>query len=190
MKSESFHKAVSLIFSPVFTCLYVASVFSFFSPVGLGSLTSVYSFSIGFLFFWVVPTIGIYICSGKKWNIFERRKRNRPYTVAVSGYALASLIFWYFGTQAMLVLSISYLAFMSFLMIVNFRWKISAHTAGVAGPVTALTYVFGLEFSFLYLFVPVVAYSRHRLKSHDFSQLAVGAVIPAVITFLIYFFLW
>jgi membrane-associated phospholipid phosphatase len=58
------------------------------------------------------------------------------------------------------------------------------HASGVAGPVTALIYVLGVvALPLLFLIVPV-GWARIRLKAHTLAQVAAGALLTAVATWI------
>ena len=72
-------------------------------------------------------------------------------------------------------------------IIVNFllRYKASGHAAGVAGPVGALIYLFGLIATPLLALIPLTTWARVSAKGHDVWQTVVGAVMSLGITGLV-----
>ncbi|MCD6477509.1 MAG: hypothetical protein J7K87_00725 [Candidatus Aenigmarchaeota archaeon] len=188
----NFDEAISIIFSAPAIAIYVVIIFSLFSPIGLGRMGIIESLMVGILFLSIIPIGVIFAVVGNLtgWNVFDRRKRNKIYPFVIVSYVIGAGVFWFYNNHIMFMISLSYIFVTLSLMFINFFWKISAHTAGVAGPVTALAYVFGWSLAFLYIFIPLVAYSRKRLGSHDFNQLLAGTLIAIFITILIYFIWW
>ena len=84
----------------------------------------------------------------------------------------------------------SYVFVTSAVFIINLFWKISAHSAGVAGPTTALVYVFGPSLIPLYVLTLLVMWVRLKIKVHNLKQLIAGALIAIFITSLVYTILW
>lgn len=62
------------------------------------------------------------------------------------------------------------------------RYKASGHAAGVAGPIAAMIYLFGLIGVPLLALLPLTAWARVSAKGHDLWQTVVGAVLSLVIT--------
>jgi len=70
------------------------------------------------------------------------------------------------------------------LMIITFKWKISIHASGITGPFTALVYLLGAFMLPLFLIIVPVAWARVELKAHTLMQVAVGAVLSSLLTWL------
>jgi hypothetical protein len=62
------------------------------------------------------------------------------------------------------------------------RYKASGHAAGVAGPVTAMLYLYGLIATPLLLLLPLTTFARVMAKGHDIWQTVVGAMLSLGIT--------
>jgi hypothetical protein len=62
------------------------------------------------------------------------------------------------------------------------RYKASGHAAGVAGPVGALVYIYGLIATPLLALLPLVTLARLFAKGHDVWQTVVGALLSLSIT--------
>ena len=90
----------------------------------------------------------------------------------------------------MLAISLAYLFVDIAIMVNNLFWKISIHAAGIAGPTTALVYVFGTKFIFLYIFTALVFYIRLKLKAHTLYQLMAGCAVAIGVTFLMDLFFY
>ena len=65
------------------------------------------------------------------------------------------------------------------------RYKASGHAAGVAGPVGALVYIYGLIATPLLALLPLVTLARLFAKGHDVWQTVVGALLSISITIAI-----
>lgn len=90
----------------------------------------------------------------------------------------------------MLLISLTYVFVTASIMFVTLFWKISVHSAGVAGPTTALVYFFGLGFVPMYILTALVITVRLKLKAHTLPQLLAGVLIAMAVTFLTYFFFY
>lgn len=66
-------------------------------------------------------------------------------------------------------------------LIINHWWKMSIHTGIAAGTVVVLLETFALWAGFAVALVPLVAWSRLRLRAHTAAQTVVGAIVGALI---------
>lgn len=189
---QKIHTLVSVVLSPVLIAFCLTVFISLFSPVGLGSMSMLTSILVGTVFLMGIPMAVIFSTSSSLtgWNLYSKEKRIKPYFLSIASYLAGSAVFLYFGNHIMFFTSFTYFMVTLFMMMINFRCKISIHAAGVAGPVTALVYLFGPRFAFFYLLILPVAYSRYKLKSHSKFQLALGVLTAVFITGLTYFLVW
>jgi membrane-associated phospholipid phosphatase len=69
---------------------------------------------------------------------------------------------------------------------VNLFWKISLHTAFIAGAVTILIIVYGAAVAWVVILLPPVAWARVALKQHSWLQAVAGAIIAAVVVGMVF----
>ena len=182
-KEYKLYRVLSFIFFPAFIAAIEILVFAPFSKNIFGSLI------IGLSFFTLYPTLSIY----KKYlngeidlDVSDRLERPRIFASAITGFDACAGIFWFIGDRLMLAVSLSYFIVTTFIMLINFFSKISTHTAGLAGPITAAVFYFGIYYAPLYLLLLPVAYARFKLGMHNRFQLTAGAVVSTVLTYLIF----
>lgn len=180
-------QVLSLVFSAPAIAAVVTIVFSLFSSNMLLSII------IGFLFLVIIPMLPVLYFFEQGLidiDIQERKKRTLFFLTAIVSYVATSFIFYYLNYHHMFSISIAYMFVTSFIMLINLFWKISVHSAGVAGPTTALVYVFGIELIPIYVFTFIIIYVRLKLKAHNLIQLIAGAFAAILITFLTYLFFY
>ena len=195
--SDFFHKKlaqrVSMLLSPPIVAFVVVFAFAFFSPIGTGWLTPWQSFFVGLFFLAIGPILplSMLVILGRL-TIDVKNRRDRPllYLAAIIVYSLGALTAWYFHNHAMTVLAVSYAAVTSTVAMVSLFWKISAHTAGVAGPLTGIIWAYGPLLAILLVFVILVAWARWCEKLHTIGQLAAGIIIAILVTAGVYLLLW
>jgi len=73
------------------------------------------------------------------------------------------------------------------LIAVNLFFRASGHAAGVAGPVAALIYFYGLIAAPLIALIPLTMWARVKARGHTLSQTVVGALLAAGVTMLVLF---
>ncbi len=161
-------------------------VFAFFSPIGTGVyLAPLQCAVIGIASMVLIPGVPLAYALWKgivSFNRTEKEKRHAFYVIGLAGYGLASVTFAYYSSRIMLLVSLSYFFVTLACMLVNFRWKISVHTAGIGGPATAFTYVYGLPGAASLLLVVALIWARVKLGAHTMHQAVAGALLSSLIT--------
>jgi hypothetical protein len=184
------YKALTFLFAPPAIALLATIVFSLYSPVGLGYMSIRASIYIGCMFLVIIPSLSVVVFRRRDIQLRDRQGRNIPYTITILSYAVATILYHFVASEAMFLLSLSYVLVSSAMAIINMRTKVSAHAAGYAGPVTAFLFVFGMRSAPLYALLFFVYLSKLKLKAHTPRQLAIGTVVGIVITGLVYAYLW
>jgi len=123
-------------------------------------------------------------------DIPERSERNYPLLLVILSYAIGFLVLYFLNAPTITtVLMFCYFSNTLAVFFINLYWKISIHSLGVAGPVAALVYVFGLYGLPFILIIPLVMWSRLYLKEHTLTQVIIGAILGFSFTSLqLYFF--
>ena len=186
-------RVLSLLLSPPMVALCVVFSFAVFSPIGNGLLLSWQSFLMGLVFIVIGPILPLstMVLLGKiTIDVTDRRDRPLLYFAAILVYLAGAVITWFFMDYAMMILAIAYAAVTSAIALISLFWKVSAHSAGVAGPITGIIWVFGPLFLPLWLLAGLVAWARWREGLHDFAQLLVGIITAILVTAGVYWFLW
>ena len=179
-------RSLSNIFSAPIIAFLISILFS------LNSHNVFLSAIIGVLFLSIGPVIGPIYRSVKNKipiDIPEREMRTHLFIIAIISYAIGLCLSFIFNEHLMFVLFLGYLVTSTLLALINLRWKISVHTSGIAGPTTAVVYVFGLKYVWLFVFTLLVIYIRKKLNAHSYAQLIFGAILSFFITWIIYFYM-
>lgn len=133
-----------------------------------------------------ITTVTIWINrEGIDLDITDRKKRKLPLVFAISSYLMGFLILY--GIGAPLITTALMFCYFSNTLIVLFItifWKISLHSMGVAGPTAAMIYSFGYTGILFGLIIPIVMWSRVKLKKHSISQVIGGAAYGLVVTMI------
>jgi membrane-associated phospholipid phosphatase len=165
-------------------------VFSWFSPTGVGPVTSPgISALFGVLILSIGPFVPVaYAVRTKRidFDISDRNKRAPVYVISLVAYAVGVLFFWVTENKIMFVLSVAYLCVGFALMLITFVWKISAHAAATAGMATALWLVLGVWMFSAYVLALLTIWARVRLGAHTVLQAVAGAILSIVITALVF----
>jgi len=186
---HDFADFVSKFVSPPTIALVAAICFSLWSPVGLGLLYPPLSILLCFSLLAFCPFLPVlYFYRKKVVDLYVSKKESRTpfFLIAIALYSLAAVIFFATNTKILFLLAFSYTFVTVILLLVNRYWKVSVHSAGVAGPVFALIFVFGVIVLPLSLLIVLVSWSRIRLKKHTFMQTLAGSLIPVAVGLVVY----
>lgn len=111
------------------------------------------------------------------------RARTRLLGVSALGYGLGAGLLFALGAPALVALLMTcYATNSAVMLLINLSWKASVHAMGVAGPTVALIFALGLSGALLSVLLPIVAWSRHRLGAHTWSQVVAGAALGYLLT--------
>ena len=71
------------------------------------------------------------------------------------------------------------------LFIVRSFWKISAHTSVYTNFSTTLSLIYS-NFILTFIFLPIIVWSRIRLKRHTYSQVIIGGAVGSILPIIIH----
>ena len=191
-KTENGHglaNYISVFVAPPTVAILATICFSLWSPIGLGSLSALFSILICILCFVVAPFLAIVYYHRKKVvDLYVSKKEDRTpfFLIAIASYATATILFSATSTKIMFLLALCSLIVSIISMGINLYWKVSLHCAGVTGPIFALIFVFGLSALPLTSIVGMVGWSRITLKNHTFAQTLGGTLLSLMVGLVIF----
>jgi membrane-associated phospholipid phosphatase len=104
------------------------------------------------------PLLVVVICAGVGWLVLALGAAPRAMTAVAASIWLQTVVVFF----------------------VTLRWKISVHTAAAASGGTLIWMLLGTALPFL-LIVPLVAWSRVRLRHHTLLQTLAGALLGSIV---------
>ncbi len=123
-------------------------------------------------------------------DITDRTKRTLPLFLAICSYLIGFFVLLSMGAPALTTaLMFVYSSNTLIILFINLSWKISIHTMGVAGPTVALTFLFGFSGLLFGLLIPLVMWSRVKLKKHTISQVLAGGIVGIILTYIQLYFI-
>jgi len=189
VQSKTIADILSYLFSPTVFAFYVLIILFLFPPLSSPGNNQLLIIIMAVLLLCVFPIIAIlyYFKKGRVDIWVSNQKQRTPfYLAAITGYVLASIFFYLQQETTLFVLSVAYVGVTAAVTIGNFITKVSSHSAGVAGPIAALMYVYGAPALLFVLFLPMVFWSRLKLNAHTFTQLTLGVIIGTGVTLFVY----
>jgi len=124
----------------------------------------------------------------KEWSQVVRRQRIASFVLMMISYPIGFIVLRLLGVPGIYeAIALSYTLITLGLIVLNliFRHRASGHAAGVAGPVAATLYSYGLAALPLATLIPLVVFARITAKGHRFWELVTGSVMSAVITVVV-----
>jgi membrane-associated phospholipid phosphatase len=118
------------------------------------------------------------------FDVYLREQRFWPYVFSISCGAISWLAMAFFhAPRLMTIISGATVGQGLVMFLINQRWKISAHSAGIAGIAVLLWQIIGPSGAPILLVIPLVGWSRVRLGRHTLGQVIMGAALGATIFF-------
>jgi membrane-associated phospholipid phosphatase len=173
--------------------LAVVIIFAFFSPIGTGLLLPWQSLLVGIVFIAIGPVLPLttmVVLGRQTFDVKSLRDRPLLYLAAILVYAAGAAVAWFFQDRCMATIAIAYVTVTSAVALISLFWKVSAHTAGVAGPITALTWVYGPIIAPFLLLAVVVGWARRRQGLHTVAQVTGGIITAMLVTAGTYWIFW
>ena len=192
-----FHKTISLVFQPLLMPTYAMILLMNMDIFLLLPLRWRLIAIVGtFIFTGVLPALPIWLMMkrGEVNDLFisKREERTTPYLFSLMAYFFWALFMWRTLQFPLFIVAMGMGSSVSILIIVliNLKWKISAHAAGIGGLSGAIfgvcyrTAINPLWLLVLVLFISgVVSLSRLELKAHTPGQVLAGYVVGFIMVF-------
>ncbi len=120
--------------------------------------------------------------------IITRRQRTKIYLLTSACAGIGSIILFYLGApKELLATFIAGFSAVVVFMCVNLFWKISLHTALITASVTILIILYGSMAAVIVVLVPLIAWSRIKLKHHSLAQATAGTLLTALIVVVVFY---
>ncbi len=115
-------------------------------------------------------------------NLHLREQRQGPFIVTLAGAAAAWVVLTLGGApQILRLLAAASVAQTLLVFLITLRWKISVHTSTAAGMTVLVWSVVGKAAAPLVITIPLIAWSRVKLRRHTFWQTVAGMVLGCLI---------
>jgi len=194
---KKLYKTISLVFQPLLMPTYAMLLLTNMDIFLLLPLRWRLIAIVGtFIFTGILPAIPIWLMMkrGEVHDLFisRREERTLPYLFSFMAYIFWTLFLWRTLQFPMFIVSMGIGSVLSILIIVvvNLKWKISAHAAGIGGlcgSVFGMCYRTGINpvwfFTVVFIISALVAFSRLELKAHTPGQVLAGYVVGFIAVF-------
>ena len=173
---------------PILSGAMVTFIF-FQLPTDVPNRASGFGLTLAFLCLIPLASLLFYIPGGvRDWARIVRRQRIASFVLMIVSYPIGYVVLRVTDAPTIYeAIAVTYTLVTLGLIVFNLilRYKVSGHAAGVAGPVAALIYLYGLVAAPLLALIPLVTWARVQSKAHDLWQNLVGAGLSLSITVLV-----
>ena len=122
-----------------------------------------------------------------EWFITNRLERKDVQLAWFIGSGLFFLVALFFeAPRLLLALSLTLVWLSLLIMIISLYWKVSVHMVGVTLFVMILLLSYSVNFWWLLLLLPLVAWARVSLGHHTLSQVTVASLMTVVVTYFVF----
>lgn len=122
------------------------------------------------------------------WEITKRAQRPNVYLTFSFFFFLGAAASFFFGNKLLGILHLIFTTAFFLATLITFFWKISIHMVVDTTVVTILNFLFP-NFWFLYLLLPIIAWSRFVRHKHTPGQLLGGFLLGLAVVFFLVAFL-
>ena len=146
---------------------------------------------VSMIFLTIIPALSLLFYIPRRnepWASTERRQRVMSFVFMAVSYPVGFVILKTVQAPSIFeAIMLTYVIVVLALIGVNLFFKASGHAAGVAGPVAALIYFYGLIAAPLVALIRLTMWARVKARGHTLSQTVVGALLAAGVTMLVLF---
>lgn len=144
---------------------------------------------ISLMFFGVIGIFILYeVLNGTFSDLDVSRRDQRPLLFLAIGifivlYLLTLVILK--GPSILYFATFGFILSIFFIAVINTRIKASIHVATITALIVIYGFLYGMN-PILFLFIPLIAWSRVATKRHTVSEVVAGSIIGGGLTFLMY----
>ena len=180
-------RIISTIFIPPSFTIIIFTLFAFHLETEL--VQRYITIFVALIFGFISPIV-LFLYYRKKGKVIDldasiKEERTVPMSISVIFFIVGLLILIAFNIN---IVSIAfwfcYISNTLITIIINKNWKISVHTMGAAGPLAAVTYLFGPVTLVFLIIVALVGWSRIQLKCHSLGQVMTGGIFAFISTYI------
>ncbi|HLF29368.1 MAG TPA: hypothetical protein VJG32_23835 [Anaerolineae bacterium] len=146
---------------------------------------------VSLVFLTVIPALSLLFYIPRRnepWASTERRQRAMSFVFMAVSYPIGFVVLNLVQAPAIFeAIALTYVVVVLALIAVNLFFKASGHAAGVAGPVSAMIYLYGLIAVPLLALIPLTMWARVKARGHTLAQTLAGALLSAGVTLLVLF---
>lgn len=186
INKDKLARIVSTVFVPPSFTIIIFTVFAFHLETNFTKI--LVTVLVALLFGFISPIV-LFLHYRKKGKIVDidaskKEERTVPMSISLIYFIIGFIILLFFEVS---IISIAfwfcYISNTLIAIIINNKWKISAHAMGASGPIAAVTFVFGAITLIFLVITFLVGWSRIQLKCHTLEQVLAGGIFAFISTY-------
>lgn len=187
MTSHKFARFISTIFVPPSFNLILFSYFAFKLENTSQKIFSV--IAVSFIFGFALNII-LFFYLKRKGKITDldasvQEERTIPFLLSIIFYLTGLSILFSFKVNIIITAFWScYITTTLLILIINKYWKLSAHVAGVSGPLAAVLFVTPWLSLFFFVILLAIGWARLKLRCHNIYQVIAGFSLGFFVTLI------
>ncbi len=187
INKDKLARIISTVFVPPSFLIFIFTLLAF--HLETESTQRYITIFVALIFGFISPIV-LFLYYRKKGKIIDldasiKEERTFPMSISVIFFIVGLVVLIAFNVN---IVSIAfwfcYISNTLITIIINKNWKISAHTMGAAGPLAALTFLFGTIALVFLVVVVLVGWSRMQLKCHSIGEVIAGGIFAFISTYI------
>lgn len=120
-------------------------------------------------------------------NMSTANQRYMPFVISIASSLAAFIIMYVMSAPPFIIaVTLSAVGILTLAMLLTPKCKISMHCGSMAGAAIILTFVLGTWAWSMVILVPVLGWSRVKVREHTVPQVILGSMVGAVVTWTIF----
>lgn len=183
-----FAKAISFFLSPVFILLPIPFIL-------VAKFTQDYSYALKWTVFSYafILAVAAFVIIGVRLGVFSNfdvsKREQRPLLFSFSAFAIFCYLLSLYildGPKVLFIALFSIILGLIIIVIVNKWIKASIHMATATSVLLFIGIVYKGYFFLLFFLIPLLAWSRVKMKEHTPMETVIGSIVGLVITLIVY----
>jgi len=188
---KKFAKIVSYVFDGSVLAMPIFALGCFYQITSLRA--SLYAFLVAFIFGSFIPYLSILLMYKYGFigdlQMYSRKDRFIPLLISTLSFLAGFITLQLTGADILIrLIFLIYISSLVIFSIITLFWKISFHTSYITLFYVVLATVLGKKFLFLFVLIPLVGWSRVKLKKHTVMQVTAGFLFTGIITSAVFYF--
>lgn len=189
MTTEKFAQVISIILGPLWIpIILIILIFR----TGLSYEQQITLIPLLFIFQLLFPFVYMELLIHNKkisdWDIRKREQRFLVLPIFTILTALIMLLVYFYGTPRLFEIYVSLASLIFLGTLTTLFWKISMHLMLNTAAIILTNSLFNWHLMFLFLLLPLIAWSRYYLKHHTLAQMVAGTLLTVIVFATVAFF--
>lgn len=182
MNTQQFAKVISIILGPLWIPIILLILLF---RTGLSYEQQLILIPILFIFQLLLPLLYMEILIHNKkisdWDVRKREQRFLVLPIFTTLTVLIMLLVYFYGSPRLFEIYVSLASLIFLGTLITLFWKISMHLMLNTAAIILANLLFDWRFSFLFLLLPLIGWSRYYLNHHTIPQIVMGTVLTIIV---------